>query len=103
NVHRRDESYRLLSHVTTYVWCPRTFSGRLQEASTGARRIANSVAPTSAKPYVSDMGAKIFPGTPCMVKSGISATMITRTENKTGRTASEVASAIKSWVGSPAP
>ena len=44
------------------------------------------------------MGAKTFPGTPCIVKSGISATIITRTEKATGRTASAVASAIKSKV-----
>ena len=41
--------------------------------------------PTRPNPYVRDIGAKIFPGTPVMVKSGMNATTIMVVAKKIGR------------------
>ena len=55
-----------------------------KEHNTGASVTAINSAPSKANPYVTDMGAKIFPGTPVIVKSGTKATTMTAVEKTMG-------------------
>ena len=73
------------------------------EHRTGLNVTAMRSAPRSANPYVTDMGAKIFPGTPVIVNSGTNATRMMAVEKKIGRPTCRAARAMVTETGRVCP